>query len=215
MKELLQKYKSNARLKEFILWTLIPKNQARPRWWVKNFLNPFMHSVGKNSLIRKNTRMDLLPFRKFFLGKNSTIEDFSVVNNGMGTVAIGNEVRIGLSNVIIGPVHIGNQVILAQNVVLSGLNHGYQDIETPICKQPCTTAKITIEDECWIGANVVVTAGVTVGKHSIIAAGSVVTKDIPPYSIAAGNPARIIKKYNVQSGQWEKVADDAPLKKVS
>lgn len=215
MKAVIQKSKENPKVKQLVLWALIPKNQARPRWWVKNLINPFMHSKGRNSLIRKNTRMDLLPFREFKIGKNSTIEDFSVINNGMGAVILGDGVRVGLSNVIIGPVTIGNDVIIAQNVVISGLNHGYEDISMPICKQPCTTKPILVEDECWIGANCVITAGVTIGKHSIVAAGSIVTKDIPPYSVVVGNPAKVIKKYNPDTAKWERVKDNPFLKKVS
>jgi acetyltransferase-like isoleucine patch superfamily enzyme len=149
--------------------------------------------------------MDVLPFNKFSLGKNSTIEDFSVVNNGMGNVHIGDNSRIGISNVLIGPVNIGNHVIIAQNVVMSGLNHGYEDIHTPIRLQPCTTSPITIGNDSWIGANAVITAGVQIGKHVIVAAGSVVTKNVPDFSIVAGNPARIIKQYNEITQSWEKV----------
>ncbi len=54
-------------------------------------------------------------------------------------------------------------------------------------------------------APAVITAGVTIGKHSVIGAGSVVTKNVPEYSVAVGNPARVIKRYNFDSGQWEKV----------
>jgi acetyltransferase-like isoleucine patch superfamily enzyme len=110
-----------------------------------------------------------------------------------------------MSNVIIGPVTIGNNVILAQNIVASGLNHTYTDINLPIQQQNVTTAPITIEDDCWIAANVVITAGVTIGKHSVIAGGAVVTKDIPPFSVAAGNPAKVIKQYNPASAAWERV----------
>jgi acetyltransferase-like isoleucine patch superfamily enzyme len=149
--------------------------------------------------------MDLLPFNHFSLGKNSTVEDFTVINNGMGDVLIGDGVRIGLSNVIIGPVKIGNNTILAQNVVISGLNHGYSDISLPIKSQPCSKAEIIINDDCWIGANVVITAGTIIGKHAIVAAGSVVTKDVPPYSIVAGNPSRIIKQYNFITQSWDKI----------
>ncbi len=183
----------------------MPYNQARPRWWVSHFVNPFIHKKGKGSLIRRNTRIDVLPFNQFSLGVNSTIEDYTVVNNGMGLVKIGNGVRIGLSNVIIGPVEIGNNIILAQHVVISGLNHGYENIGIPIRLQPCTTKKVIIEDDSWIGANVVITAGVIIGKHSIVAAGSVVTKSVPAYSIVAGNPAKIIKQYNPSTKDWEKV----------
>ncbi|RYE37044.1 MAG: acyltransferase, partial [Sphingobacteriaceae bacterium] len=60
-------------------------------------------------------------------------------------------------------------------------------------------------DDCWIGANVVITAGTTIGKHCVIAAGAVVTKNVPDFCIAAGNPARIIKKYNAEQKAWLKV----------
>ena len=65
--------------------------------------------------------------------------------------------------------------------------------------------KVIIGDYVWIGANVVVTSGVNIGSFSVIGAGSVVTKDIPDYVIAIGAPARVIKKYNFNSGNWERV----------
>ena len=149
--------------------------------------------------------MDVVPWNKFNLGAQSTIEDFSAINNGVGDVIIGERTRIGLSNTIIGPVKVGNDVRLAQNVVLSGLNHNYDKIDSPIHVQGVSTKPIVIEDESWIGANVVVVPGVTIGKHSIVAAGSVVTKNIPEYSVAAGNPARILKQYDFESNTWKKL----------
>jgi len=74
----------------------------------------------------------------------------------------------------------------------------------PISRQKQSTSMIVIEDEVWIGANVVIVAGVTVGKHSVIAAGSVVTKDVPPFSIVVGNPAKVLKYYNQETRQWER-----------
>jgi acetyltransferase-like isoleucine patch superfamily enzyme len=200
-----EKIKSNQKLKRLVHWMIIPSHQARPRKWVSLFVNPFYHKRGKGSVVRYRTRMDVLPFNKFHLGNYSTIEDFCTINNGVGDVIIGNETRIGMGNVIIGPVTIGNNVIFAQNIVLSGLNHQYEDINVPIEKQNVTTAKITVEDDCWIGANAVLTAGITVGKHSVVAAGAVVTKDIPPFSIAVGNPARVIKHYNFEKKEWVRV----------
>ncbi len=197
--------KSNNFIKHFIHWLLIPNHQAKPRKWVSWFVNPWLHKRGRGVTICRRTRMDVLPFNDFSIGDYSTIEDFATVNNGVGLVKIGNNSRIGLGNVIIGPVTIGNNVILAQNVVLSGLNHEYEDVTVPISKQPVSVADIIIEDECWIGANVVITAGVTIGKHSIIAGGAVVTKDIPPYSVVVGNPARVIKQYNYGSKKWERI----------
>ena len=202
---IVDKIKSNERLKHLALRMLMPKNQARPRLWVKLFLNPFKHKKGKGARICRRTRMDVMPFNFFSLGANSTIEDFCTVNNGVGPVIIGDRTRIGMSNVLIGPIEIGNDVMFAQNIVLSGLNHGYEDINVVPHDQKCTTSTIVIEDEVWLGANVVVVAGVRIGKHSVVAAGAVVTKEIPPYSVAVGNPARVIKQYNKETNKWERV----------
>lgn len=202
---MVQAIKSNPTLKSLVHWMIIPRYQARPRTWVRWVLNPFYHHKGKAATICRRTRMDVLPFQPFSIGNYSTIEDFATINNGVGAVTIGHHSRIGIGNVVIGPVSIGSNVILAQNVVLSGLNHVYTDINTPIHKQPVSTAPITVEDDCWIGANAVITAGVTIGKHSVVAAGSVVTHNVPPYSIVAGNPSRIIKQYRKETGMWERV----------
>jgi len=199
------KIKNNPKLKKLALWMLMPSHQARPRLWVKLFVNPIKNKRGKGSLIRRRVRMDVFPYNDFSLGKNSTIEDFSTINNGVGDVEIGDRTRLGMANVIIGPVKIGNDIMFAQNIVASGLNHVYEDINVPIADQHVYTSLITIEDEVWIGANAVITAGVTIGKHSVVAAGSVVTKDVPPYSIVAGNPARLLKQYNKETGEWERI----------
>ena len=197
--------KSNLKLKRFVHWLLIPTHQARPRLWVQWFVNPFFHKKGKGTTVCRRTRIDVLPFQKFNIGNYSTIEDFTTINNGVGAVYIGNNSRVGLGNVIIGPVTIGNNVILAQNIVISGLNHNYKDVDIPIYLQGETVALITIEDDCWIGANVVITAGVTIGKHSVVAGGAVVIKDVPPCCVVVGNPAKIVKCYNIETKIWELV----------
>jgi acetyltransferase-like isoleucine patch superfamily enzyme len=200
-----EKIKSNDKLKKLVHWSILIPNQTRPRLWIKYFVNPFYHKKGKGAVIRRRTRLDVVPWNRFELGANSTIEDFSAINNGVGPVIIGDRTKIGLSNTIIGPVTIGNDIRLAQNITLSGLNHNYEDINIPIHEQGVSTAPISIQDNTWIGANVVVLAGVTIGKHAIVAAGSIVTKDIPAYSVAVGNPARIIKQYNFETSKWEKI----------
>lgn len=196
--------KSDPRLKKLVHWMLVAPGEARPRLWVKWLVNPFVHTRGSGSKIRWRTRMDLLPFHRFELGQGSVIEDFCTINNGVGDVVIGNNSLIGIGNVLIGPVTVGNNVIFAQHIVASGLNHGYEDTGTPIVQQKVNTAEITIEDDCWIGANAVITAGVTIGKHAVIAGGAVVTKDIPAFSVAAGNPAKVIKVYDAALGEWKK-----------
>ncbi|MBC7651356.1 MAG: acyltransferase [Deinococcales bacterium] len=195
----------NPAIKKFIHRLLIPKNEARPRLWVQWFVNPFIHTRGKGSKIRRRVRLDVLPFNKFSLGIAATIEDFCTINNGVGGVIIGNNTLIGMGNTIIGPITIGNNVIFAQNIVASALNHQYTDIAIPIADQPILTAAIVVEDDCWIAANAVITAGVTIGRHSVIAAGAVVTKNIPAFSVAVGNPARVIKQYNIAEKEWLRI----------
>jgi len=200
-----QKIKSSPGLKKLVMWMITSEGGIRPRWWVRTFVNPFYHKRGKGTIIFRRARIDTMPFNHFEIGHHSTIEDFTFVNNGMGPVNIGNWSFIGAMNVIIGPVTIHDHIMTAQNVVISGLNHGFNEVTTGFRYQPCTTSEIVIGEGCWIGANAVITSGVNVGKYCIIAAGSVVTKDVPPYSIVAGNPAKLLKQFNHETKQWDRV----------
>jgi len=202
-----EKFENRPALKKFLLWLLIPAQGSRPRLWVRLILNRVIHHRGKNVKIRCKARLDILPFNKFSIGNGSVIENLSIVNNGVGDVIIGKNTFIGYSNIIIGPVEMGNNIMTAQHVVISGLNHQYENTEVPIRYQAISTAKITLEDDCWIGANAVITAGVTVGKHAVVAGGSVVTKDVPPYSVVGGNPAKVLKQFNTNTQKWEKAIE--------
>lgn len=201
---IVERIKLNPRLKKLVYWLMVPKTTPGCRLWVRLFVNPFVHKISRKATIRNYARLDLAPWNMFSIGKKAVIEDFCCVNNMVGEVIIGDNVHLGLSNTLIGPVRIGNNTILAQNIVLSGLNHGYSDPDIPIKDQKETTATIVVEEDCWIGANSVVVAGVTIGKHSIVAGGSVVTKNVPPYTIVGGNPAKILKQYNPLTKSWEK-----------
>ncbi len=205
MQSLKNRIKSSPLLTSLAHFALKPRNQYRPRWWVRNLLNPFKHKKGKGTHICRYTRMDVMPYNNFEMGDNCLIEDFATINNAVGDVYIGNRSLIGISSVVIGPVTIGDDVMLAQHVVVSGLNHQYQNIKLPVKEQPVSMLPITIEDGVWIGANAVITAGVKVGKHSVVAGGSVVIKDVPPYSVVGGNPAKVIKQYSFKTGDWERV----------
>lgn len=210
MDKLKAKLNSNPRLKRLVHWLIIPANDFRPRWWVRKILNPLIHKKGKRTIIRRRTRMDIMPFNTFYMGDDAIIEDFATVNNAVGELIIGDRSLIGISSVVIGPVTIGNDVMLAQNIVISGLNHGYEDITKSIRAHQTITKPIFIDDEAWIGANSVITSGVSIGKHSVVAAGSIVTKNVPPYTIVAGNPARILKQYNHDTSTWERATQYAP-----
>lgn len=175
---------------------------ARPRWWIKHIVNPIVFHHGKGAVIRRKTVMNVSPINQFRLGINSTIEEYSLADNGMGDILIGNNVRIGVCNVLIGPVKIGDSSGLGPHVILSGLNHYYEDITRPSRLQGAYANPIIIEEDVWIGANSFIAAGVTIGRHAIVAGSSVVTKDVPPYSVVAGNPAKVIKKYDFKSNAW-------------
>ncbi len=157
---------------------------------------------GKGSIIYRSVRKDIVPFNSFSIGERSVIEDFSVINNLVGAIHIGNYSRIGIANVVIGPVRIGNNVNIAQGVVISGLNHNYENVDATIASQGVDIKEIVIEDDVWIASNSVITKGVTIGRHSVVAASSFVNRDIPPFCVAGGNPAVILKKYDSDKRKW-------------
>lgn len=205
--EIAQKLKSNPKTKAFTLWLISPPRRPKPRLWIKWFVNPFIHKKGKNTVIRRRrSRIDVFPYNRFDVGSDSTIEDFTVINNGSGNVILGDRVRVGIGSVIIGPVKMGNGSGLGQHVFVSGFNHGYKDADKNSSSQPLDIKPVVIEDDVHIGANSVVTAGVTIGRRTQIGAGSVVTKNIPPFSIAVGNPCKVIKRFNQETGVWERVS---------
>jgi acetyltransferase-like isoleucine patch superfamily enzyme len=207
MSSLKEKIKANPKLKHFVLNLIMHPVKTRPRWWVRQLQFLYMKK-GKHSVIYRSVRKDIAPFNPFIMGKYSIIEDYSCINNGVGEIIIGDYCRIGLSNTIIGPIHIANGVNISQNVVMFGLNHNYQDITKDIISQGVTTALISIGENTIIGANSIILAGKTIGKHCFIGAGAIVNKDIPDYCVAVGNPIRIIKKYNNLSKKWEKYDDN-------
>ncbi|WP_136467642.1 acyltransferase [Flagellimonas onchidii] len=202
---IVSKIKSNPKTKQLALRLIAPKRNPRPRLWVRWFLNPLKHKRGKGSTIRRNSRIDVFPWNRFDVGELTTIESFCTVNNGSGDVILGDKVRVGIGSVVIGPVVMGHGSGLGQHVFVSGFNHGFADGSKNSSDQPLDIKPTVIEDEAHIGANSVVLAGVTIGKRCQIGAGSVVTKDIPPYSVAVGNPAKVIKTFNPDTGEWERV----------
>ena len=172
---------------------------------MRNLINPFYFKRGAKSRIGKYARLDILPNHHFAMGAASVIEDFSIINNGLGDVQIGAHVFIGASNVIIGPVAIDDHVMTAQHVVFSGMNHGIKDGTVPYRYQPCTVEQITVGEGSWIGANAVILPGVQIGRFCVIAAGSVVSRNVPEYHMAAGNPAVLIKQLDRENGIWKKI----------
>lgn len=105
-----------------------------------------------------------------------------------------------------GKIVIGNNVLIAPDVFITDHNHGMDPtVEAGYSSQPLIIKNVVIEEGVWLGQKVSVLPGVKIGKHSIIGANSVVTRDIPAYSIAVGIPAKVIKCWNKESKRWEKV----------
>ncbi len=184
--------KGSPRLKRLADWMVMNQRDARPRWYVR-LLAPLYQHRGRGSKIYCSVRMDTPPYRRFSIGRRSVVESFSCINNAVGDVVIGDYTRIGLHNTIIGPVSIGSHVNLAQGITVTALNHVFADGGKRIDEQGVQTQPVTIADDVWIGANAVVLPGVSIGRHSVVAAGAVVTKDVPEGSLVAGVPARVIK----------------------
>ena len=188
-----ENFKNNPKMKRLVDLFIMNQVQTRPRWYIR-MLAPFYQHRGKKSVIHSSVRMDTPPYRKFHLGDYSVIESFCCINNAVGDVIIVDHTRIGLHNTIIGPVTIGSHVNLAQGITVTALNHNFTDTEKRIDEQGVSTSPVTIEDDIWIGANATILSGVKIGQHSVIAAGAVVTKDVPPHSLVAGVPAKVIKQ---------------------
>lgn len=191
--EIRGRFKESPRLKRLVDWLIMNQVQTRPRWYVR-LLSPLYQHRGRHSKIYCSVRMDTPPYRKFSLGNYSVIESFSCINNAVGDVIIGDHTRIGLHNTVIGPVSIGSHVNLAQGITITALNHNFENKEQRIDSQGVSTNPVILGDDIWIGANAVVLPGVSIGHHSVVAAGAVVTKDVPPHSLVAGVPAKIIKE---------------------
>lgn len=187
------KLNGNVRLKRMLDWIIMNQVQTRPRWYVR-MLAPLYQHRGRHSKIHASVRMDTPPYRCFSLGQYSVVESGACINNAVGDVIIGDHTRIGLHNTVIGPVTIGNHVNLAQGITVTALNHNFENVELRIDEQGVSTNPVAIADDVWIGANAVVLPGVSIGSHSVVAAGAVVTKDVPAHSLVAGVPAKIIRK---------------------
>lgn len=125
------------------------------------------------------------------MGDRSYIAGGAIVRNT--ELVMGADCSINAGAVVTGKVRMGDGVRIATYASIYGFNHGFASVDVPIFRQPLTFAGIEIGDDVWIGAHAVILDGVKVGSHSIVAAGAVVTKDVPPYSIVGGNPATVIR----------------------
>lgn len=108
-------------------------------------------------------------------------------------LVIGDYSELGTRCMIHSNVALGNHVIMGPDVKIYSRNHLFGSLDTPIALQGKEYKKTCIGDDVWIGANALILGGVTVGSHSVVAAGSVVTRDVPEWAVVGGNPAKLIK----------------------
>jgi len=196
----------NPTLKKILHYLMVHPYATRPRLWVRIFVYPFIIKRGKGSIIKRRARLDLFPSKVFKIGYRTIIEDYTIINNGMGDIIIGDRCGITSRVKLVGPVTLGNLVTIGSGAQITGLTHNFEDITKPIKDQGVTPNRTVVKDNVWIGGNSVIIQGLKIGTHCIIASGSVVTRDVPSYSVVAGNPAKVIKQYNFETERWEKPA---------
>lgn len=126
----------------------------------------------------------------FRILRNSTVN-----THDQGRIEIGNHVYIGETTSITAcrSVRLGNFVTIGPQNIITDLTHDTACRDLPIRSQPLIGKPVVIEDDVWISSHCVILPGVTIGRGAVIGAGAVVTKDVPPYAVAAGVPAKVIK----------------------
>jgi acetyltransferase-like isoleucine patch superfamily enzyme len=158
--------------------------------------------VGRNFIAQDNCEINGLSKKGLIFGDKVTVGSYAIIrptnlyggDAGMG-LKIGNNSSIGSYSYVgcSGYIEIGDNVMISPRVSIYSENHNFSDIDRPMIEQGVTRSFVKIENDCWIAANSIILAGVTIGQGSIVAAGSVVTRDVEPFSVVAGNPAKSIK----------------------
>lgn len=154
-------------------------------------------SVGMYASVNAAHKMESVDLEKegIFIGRGTKIHPFGIIESVGGYIDIGEDCSIKEYCLLYGTggIEIGNFVRIAPRVSIIAENHNMRDPNIPIYRQEISYKGIKIGDDIWIGANCVILDGIQIGSYSVIGAGSVVTCNIPSYSIAMGNPA-IVKR---------------------
>ncbi len=199
-----------ARLVRGQLWRLRVKRSGGPLLVGAGarILDPHRLSVGHSVKIEELAEVQCLARRgvtladRVTIGRGASIRPSSYYGHEPGEgIEVGEGTAIGAYSWIgaSGFVSIGRDVMFGPRVVILPENHVFEDVCATIKSQGVVREGVVIEDDCWLGANVTVLAGVTVGRGSVVAAGAVVHRDVPPGSVVGGVPARIIKTRHADS----------------
>lgn len=160
-------------------------------WRPNTIFNENYISIGQDTLIGPGVSLSagMVPGQECITSPVVTIGDRCLIGKGSGIV--------GHFQIV-----IGNDVWTGHHVYITDQNHGYEDINRPISQQSQPERAVSIGDGSWLGYGTVILPGVTIGRHVVIGANSVVTRDIPDYSVAVGAPARVIRRYVTGIG-WQ------------
>lgn len=168
----------------------LPKDRLKCKKRIRTFNKSRPDNLAKRMLLmqkifgKKNLALIEPPFYCCY-GTNITIGEYSYIN-------------MNCSFIDDGKINIGKSVMFGANVVIATVGHPIK----PDMRKYMYTDPVNIGDNCWIGANVTICPGVTIGENSVIGAGSVVTKDIPANTVAAGNPCKVIREIDERDNEY-------------
>ncbi len=166
-------------------------------WFWKAAIHSMGGKIGKNVKFYESVRIVGDSPGAIAIGDDVRIlRGVTISTSSGGSVQIGNGIHIGEGSVIHSGVRIsiGDNVIIGPQNIIVDLDHRFERMDLPINQQGMSGKEVRIEEDVWIASHCVIIKGVTIGRGAVIAAGSIVNKSIPPYSVAAGVPAKAIKK---------------------
>jgi acetyltransferase-like isoleucine patch superfamily enzyme len=161
--------------------------------------------IGKNSYFQNKKYIEIGNGTTILA--NARLQSYAHLTKNPGFIKIGNNCYIGFyfSALAGADIEIEDNVLIASHVLISSENHSIDpESKIPYMDQPLDCASVKIGEGTWIGEKAIILPGVKIGKKCVIGAGSIVTKSIPDFSIAVGNPAKVIKEYNFDTHEWEK-----------
>jgi acetyltransferase-like isoleucine patch superfamily enzyme len=176
----------NKFIKKLIFYSKLKNTGYLLKWIRKKITGKPIYFIHKTAIIED---------KNIELRENAQIWEHVIIRKSENKIIIKENAQIGPFTVIFGgdDVIIGKNVMIAPHCVISAANHNYKQTEKPMRDiKSISSGPIIIEDNAWIGANSTITDGVTIGKEAVVAANSVVTKNVAPYSIVAGAPAKPI-----------------------
>lgn len=168
------------------------------------FVSPFIQcvglecvSLGDRSVISRNTRLLAL--------KAYGSQAFDPQIN------IGKDVSIGFGCTLscINRIEIGHHVTIGDNVYIADSHHDYRDPELGVLQQPLLPGQVSIGQGAWVGYGAFVAGNVSLGEHSVVGANSVVTRSVPAYTVVAGVPAKPVRRFSHELGQWIRIDADS------